>query len=139
VSGGAVLSTYDGTQYVFSADTFGETVTWKHNARLDTSFPASFPYIGIGHAFDNKAVNASGYEVSPAKHYTLTITYTAAEVSSAIESSLRLYSWDGNQWLLEPSAVLDMTANTISATPNHGGVFAVFGEVIQLLLPVVRK
>jgi hypothetical protein len=35
--------------------------------------------------------------------------------------------------------VLDTAANTITATPNHLGLFAVLGETLRVFLPVVMR
>ena len=61
------------------------------------------------------------------------------EKGAAIESTLALYSWDGNQWVKEPTSVVSEAANTVTATPAHLSLWAVLGETKWVYLPLVMR
>jgi len=78
-------------------------------------------------------------QLAPGATYTVTVQYTDDEKGPAIEDTLALYWWDGSQWVKEPSSVLDADVNTVSATPDHLGLWAVLGETRRLFLPVMLR
>jgi len=97
---------------------------------------------GIGHEFDVTAVYSSTNQLAnivPGQTYTLTVQYTDAEKGAAIENTLALYYWDGSQWVKEPSSVVDIAANTITAHPDHFSKWAVLGETRRVYLPLILK
>jgi hypothetical protein len=139
-SGGSLSSTSGDTSLVFSSGAFTATVTLTYR-HLWTDQDVG-PLAGIGRTFDLSAVYSDTGQVAqlaPGQSFTATVHYTDTELGPASESTLALYAWDGSQWVQEPSSVLDTSANTVSATPNHLGMFAVLGETHRLFLPVVMK
>jgi len=143
-SGGTLTSSWpwDNTSYIFPADTFSETVIVTHVARFPAHAPSPGELIGIGHVFDVSAVYESSRlpaEPLPGRTYTLTVHYTDAEKGPAIENTLALYYWDGNQWVKEPSSEVDVNANTVTAHPNHFSLWAVLGETKRVYLPLVLR
>lgn len=62
---------------------------------------------------------------------TIEIRYRDAEHSTAgiIESSLRIYKWDGIQWI-PASSTLDTGANTVSSSFTEPGIYSLFGSQI---------
>jgi hypothetical protein len=76
--------------------------------------------------------------VQPATTYTVTLHYDDAQVGST-EDSLALYGWDGRQWLREPTSVVDLQANTVSATPQHLSLWAVMLDGLPLYLPHLSR
>lgn len=145
--GGVVTSTCDNTVYHFSDFVFSEPVTLTHSVRVDTDYPLPPDLVGIGHAFDNSAVNSSGQTISPSDAYTMTITYAQDEVGVAIEETLALYYWDGGSWqpltnngsVNGTRAALNTTYNSIIATPDQFGFWAVLGETNRIYLPLVIR
>jgi len=140
-SGGTLSSTPDQTMYTFPAGTFSTPVIVTHTLRL-AGVPSTGNLTGIHHAFDLNAVYSdTGQPAQPAsgKTYTVTIAYSDAEKGATIEDTLALYYWDGSQWVKEPSSVVDVAANTVTAHPNHFSLFAVLGETRRAYLPVVLK
>jgi len=130
-SGGSLASPRDSTAYTFPAGTFTDTVVITHTSRSPINAPSLGTLVGIGHVFDLAAAYSStGQPAQPApgKTYTVTVQYTDAEKGSAIESTLGLYHWDYNQWMREPTSVVDIAANTVTATPNHFSLWAVLGD-----------
>ncbi|MCP4409515.1 MAG: hypothetical protein GY807_17545, partial [Gammaproteobacteria bacterium] len=74
------------------------------------------------------------------KPYELIVRYTDEDVINIDESSLKLYWWDGSQWVFEPTSVVDEANNTVTAMPEHLGSFAVFGKPgTPIYLPLIIK
>jgi hypothetical protein len=69
----------------------------------------------------------------------VSVQYTDREKGLVDESTLALYYWDGSAWVKEPSSVVDLGGNTVTATPGHFSVWAVLGEVRRVYLPLVVK
>ncbi|MDW8003170.1 MAG: hypothetical protein RMJ39_11075, partial [Deltaproteobacteria bacterium] len=97
---------------------------------------------GIGRTFEITAVySGTGQpaQLASGGAYTISIHYTDAEKGPIIEDTLALYWWDGNQWVREPSSVVDADANTVTATPGHFSLWAVLGEARRVFLPLVFR
>ena len=76
--------------------------------------------------------------------YTVVVTYTDDEVLGVDEETLGLYTWDGAEWVLEPTSMVSAGTNTITATPGHFSFWAVLsGEKVQdqyfIYLPLVVR
>ena len=73
--------------------------------------------------------------------YTITVSYREEDIPTGVdESDLALYYWDGGAWLKESSSLVDVVANTITATPNHFSQWGIMTPSTQYLyLPVVRR
>jgi hypothetical protein len=135
--GGSLESFPDQTTYAFPAGAFPQEVTVIHDARAASGLPDIGNKIGIQHAYENAAFSTSGEPVQLLTAYSLIIEYTQAEEGPAIESTLGLYYWDGQGWVLEPSAVLDVAANKITASPDRFGLWAVLGDTNRLFFPLM--
>ena len=61
------------------------------------------------------------------KNITLTFSYTDSQISGLNEGTLKVYYWDGTQWLALTSTV-DKTNNKITAATNHFTYFVIMGE-----------
>jgi hypothetical protein len=133
--GGTLESTGDRTAYDLPAGVFPETVTVVHDTRFQFGLPDIGKKMGIQHAFENRAISEGGEPIQPLAPYSLTIRYSQAEEGPAIEGTLALYYWDGEEWLPEPSAETNTAANRITASPDHFGLFAVLGETHRLYFP----
>ena len=59
---------------------------------------------------------------------TITITYTDAQVAGIDESTLKLYRWDGTQWVAL-TCTINTATNTITATTTSFSKFAVMTSV----------
>jgi hypothetical protein len=137
-SGGVLTSTSDNTVYVFPANTFTDTVIVTHTSRAPREMSVPGNLIGIDHFFETTAVYSStGQPAQPTQPYTLTVQYTDQEKGPAIEGTLALYYWDGNQWVKEPSSTVNAANNTVTATPDHFSLWAVLGETYRVFLPTI--
>jgi hypothetical protein len=140
VTGGNLASPFDQTAYTFTAGTFTDIVTVTHALRFPGDAPATGNLIGIGHFFEVSAVySGTGQLAQPAQPYTVTVQYTEAEKGPAIEDTLALYRWSSAQWVREPTSSVDIAHNTVTATPDRFGLWAVLGETRRLFLPVSFK
>jgi hypothetical protein len=91
--------------------------------------------------FDLSAVTAAnGTPVTTFDpRYVITIHYTDTEKAGAKEDTLKLYWWNGSQWILEPTSSVDPGNNVLTATPNHMSLFAVLGETERVFLPLALR
>ena len=90
-------------------------------------------------AFDLSATSG-GVSVSTfAKTLTLTFTYTDEQIEGLDETTLKIYYWDGSQWVTLTS-VVNTATNTITATTSHFTYFAIIGEpVVEEEIPVEEE
>jgi oligopeptide transport system substrate-binding protein len=103
---------------------------------------AGGPLTGIGHLFEVTAVFTPTGEpavLAPGKSYNLTVHYTEQERGPAIENTLALYSWDGHDWIKDPTSVVDGLANTVSAAPDHFSLWVAAGETNRTYLPLALR
>ncbi|MFQ5858777.1 MAG: hypothetical protein ACE5LU_24515 [Anaerolineae bacterium] len=147
-SGGSLTSSSDQTNYTFASGTFTDTVTITHAPRFSDNVPSTGNpstgsgrrLAGIDHFFEVDAVYSNtGQPAQPTQPYTVTVQYTDSEKGPVIESTLGLYSWDGSQWVREPTSVVDIATNTVTATPDHFSLWAVLGETRRMFLPLVLR
>ena len=106
---------------------------------VKTGYEFAVADINLGHRA-RKVCSDSGHvaQLSPGQSFSATLHHTDAELGPVIEASLALYFWDGSQWVREPRSVLDASANTLSATLGHLGLFAAL-ETPRVFLPVVMR
>jgi hypothetical protein len=80
-------------------------------------------------------------QLVPGSTYTITVTYDEADIPPGVdESSLAFYYWDGGAWVKEPSSVVDVIANTITATINHFSRWGLLAPTWRYVyLPLVLK
>ena len=94
--------------------------------------------IGYGHTLSAEILETGAPVTSLQKPYQITFRYTEKDIESFFESSLSIYWWDGDEWVAEQTSQLDESENTLTATPQHLGNFAIFGLPKQFLyLPLV--
>lgn len=100
--------------------------------------------VTVGEPFDVTAVSADSRQaIHPSQPYTLTVSYDPSDALGVVEESLALYRWDGEQWLPEPGSMLALQAQTVTASPDVLGVWALRaqarGLAHTLYLPVLLK
>jgi peptide/nickel transport system substrate-binding protein len=139
---GGVLNSFDGdTALEFPAGAFSETVVVTHTP--SSGEPPQGYYSGIGEVFHIDAVyNSSGLPAQPApgQTYSMTVFYTDDGLNPLLERTLALYYWDTDGWVLESSSSVDTVANSVTATPNHISLWAVWGKrTRRVYLPVVVR
>lgn len=81
----------------------------------------------IASAFQLSATSAGAAVASFAKTVTVTVTYTDSQITGLDEASLKVYRWDGTQWVVL-STTVNATTNTLTATTTAFSYFAIMGE-----------
>ncbi len=115
-----------------SANAVSSSTDVKIAADSKTSVIASRPIpsgksIVGGYAY-NYTATANNQTVSTfLKNITLTFSYTDSQISGLNEGTLKVYYWDGTQWL-SLSSTIDQTNNKITVTTNHFTYFVIMGE-----------
>ncbi len=83
--------------------------------------------------------NGQPAQLQPGQTYSITVAYQQGDVPPEVHKAhLALYSWGGSQWTKEETSEVDAGANTVSATPDHFGLWAVLAEW-YVYLPLVSK
>ncbi|MBI4136023.1 MAG: hypothetical protein HY481_00520 [Candidatus Vogelbacteria bacterium] len=59
---------------------------------------------------------------------TLTFTYTDNEITGINESTLKVYRWDGDSWVVLSDSSTDSAANTVTATTKNFSTFSLQGS-----------
>lgn len=78
-------------------------------------------------AFDLNVLSQGVEITSFSENVTLTITYSDSQVTGLDESTLKIYRWDGTQWIALESTV-NKDTNTVTATTKDFSYFSVMGE-----------
>ena len=128
-TGGTLISPIDRTTYTFAPGTFSTTVTITHTYLHANDVPSIDRLIGIRHFFEISArYSDTGQPAQPLQPYRITVQYTNAEKGATDEDKLALYIWNGTQWTREPSSIVDIDTNTVTATPARFGLWAVLAN-----------
>ena len=83
---------------------------------------------GVGLRFEIATVTTTEHLQQGSSPYTIIADYDLADLGSVREETLALYRRDGDQWLSETSSLLNMSEQTITASPEQMGQFAMLGE-----------
>lgn len=125
-TGGSFSTTSDQISYQFDPGTFSVEALVRHQPLSGNGVPpSSLLFPKIGPYFIVSAKDTIGNTLSTLKPYKITVPYSDNGLSLKQENALGLYTWDGRQWLLEPSSQVDPATNTITASPAKlilGGV-----------------
>jgi uncharacterized repeat protein (TIGR01451 family) len=112
-------------------NSFESDVTLLYKNLVTTAPPASL--VGVNVSF----ILTSTTEISPSQPYTMSIGYNPDDVE---ESALALYYLDENgNWIREPTSQVDLVNHQCIATPNHFGVWAIFGGRYKIFIPAVIR
>jgi hypothetical protein len=137
--GGTLYSSWDDTLYEFAPGTFSDDVLITHTVRY-TEIPGYAPLVGIDHFFDVTAVYSdTGLPAQPTQPYTTTVGYTDSQRGVVIENSMGLYNWDGLDWTLDPTGLVDPVNNHLVATPDHFSTWGILGETNRAFLAIINK
>jgi hypothetical protein len=115
------------------------TATLTYSYQIDQNLDR---FVGIDHTFElTGSYSDTGQivQIAPGQQYTLTVQYTDGEVDQLNENLLALYTWEGNNWVKEPSSRVDASANTVTAMPHHLSLWSVLWRQVEVYLPLVLK
>jgi hypothetical protein len=140
ITGGSLTSAIDGVVYTFPANSFTEPVTVTHTIRFQGEAPPLGDLRGVNRFYEVAAVTRdTGQPVQPTGPYTVTIQYTSSATGPVMDDTLAAYSWNADQWVKEPSSVVQTELHTVVARPSHFSQWAVLGETRRVFLPAVSK
>ncbi len=142
-SGGTITPT-QGVTISASSGVFSDTVIVHYTAQPITHTD-TLSHVGL--FYDVGVVNQSTGQPAqpqPGQHYTITVTYQQENVPGGLdEADLALYYWEDTVWIKEPSSMVDVEANTITATPDHFSLWAALapgtGNGRRVYLPVILR
>lgn len=137
-TGGTLVSADDQTSYVIAAGALSAPTNLRHTPRFQRNLPPAGTLIGIDHAFTLSSVAASS-QPAATQPYQISVSYTPAELGSAIEATLGLYTLSGDQWVRLDDSALDLASRTITASVAQTGTFAVLGATNRLFAPVAGR
>jgi hypothetical protein len=135
--GGSLDVAGSGVHYAFPSGVFTQTVQVVSFLPDQSELPPTdgrFKIIPAHHILAETSVDQ--VLVDPAAAYTVTLSY-ADQAVGGLENSLAFYSWDGHQWLKEPTSHVDTDANVLTATPDHFSLWAVMIDGRRMYLPAV--
>ncbi len=134
--GGQVILPGSGAQYIFPAGVFTQTVQVVSYLPDQAELPPTDGRFKIAPAHYIFAETPAGQVLgNPAAPYTITLSYS--DQIGSLENSLAFYSWDGYQWLKEPSSQVDIGSNTLTAMPDHFSLWAAMVDGRRVYLPAV--
>ena len=93
-----------------------------------TYHPARMDEVGLAFGLRAEVSGTSQSLVSLGAPYTVTVNYEQGALGTVREDTLALYTWDGSQWVIEPSSAVDPANNTVSATAPRVGRWALLGD-----------
>ncbi len=136
-TGGSLVSSSGDAVIAFPSGAFTQTVNLTYRQLFydqDTE-----PLSGIGLIFDLTAVYSGTSQVAqllPGVSYTMTISYT--DTALVFEDTLALFSWEVDHWAKEPSSMVNVELDYVTATPAHLSLWALLGETNKGYLPILR-
>lgn len=141
VNEGGSLTTTTGAQFTFPANTFTDTVTITFTPKQPSDAPASgfFKLLGVVYELQATFANGGPAQPAPGQTYTIRIPYDESALGGVDERTLKLYSWDGVQWVAEPTSTVDTVNNVLTATPNHFSVWVVGVAENKIFVPMAMK
>ena len=97
------------------------------------------PLVGIDHTFSLSALQAGQPLTVFEQPFTMTVRYTAQEISHTTESSLKFYRLSPNVWQTTDISTTAQANLVITGTTTQPGVLAVLGDAKQTYFPIILK
>ncbi len=122
---GTLDSTTDRVTYQFPANTFTTPVTVTHTTRfVDPWLAFPTPQLGIGTGFALTATTAdNATRVAANSAFSLTVTYADDALAFVDETTIMLYRWTADGWVVEQGSQVDPATNTVTASPTTTGIW----------------
>ena len=138
---GGTINPASGVTVTLPGGAITDTIVLQFELQPDMNVPGMSDvgvFYELGPVYQSSGLPAS---LALGSTYTITVSYQEENIPGGVdESSLALYYWDGSAWVKEPTSLVDVVANTITATPNHFSQWAILTQdTIYLYLPVVRR
>lgn len=102
----------------------------------------SAPLLNSGVAYVTYAQDATGQVIQPLSYYGLIVNFDLLDFPAGVSPCmLRIYFWNGAEWVLDPDSRVDLQRRAVIAYPEQFGVWAIFAnpDLTCLYLPVVAR
>ena len=96
------------------------------NVVVSRPVPSGKNVVG-GYVYNYSATSGGQAVTTFSKNITLTFTYQDSQIIGLNENTLKVYYWDGKQWVSLTSTV-DKANNKITAVTTHFSYFVIMGE-----------
>lgn len=112
-----------------SSDANFQIKSLETNSVLDiTSSPETYSLVG-SYLYDLKALSEVGIAISSfSKPLTVTIAYSASDITGLSENSLTIHRWDGSTWHALTDCSVDTSVKTVTCLTSAFSVFGLFGQ-----------
>lgn len=133
-----------GVTITIAPGTFSDTVVFIYHP-IDPMPTAPLKHVNLFYEIEAIYVSSGlPAQPEPGQRYTISLTYQPQNIPPEIdEADLALYTWNGSQWLKEPTSTVDPTTDTVTASPSHFSQWAVLAPVAdnkqRIFLPLVLK
>jgi peptide/nickel transport system substrate-binding protein len=143
VTGGTLVSNDGRVTVQIPTGAFTDTVILEYTPWLPQPTDGLFnggQFFNLSAVYEDSGQPAS---LAPGTMYTLTVEYSSGQLLNlgAGVDGLGLYTWDGLQWVLEPTSVLDTTNKTVMVTSEYFGLWALLSssKPQHTFLPAIFK
>ena len=101
--------------------------------------PASGLFLIAGLVYEIKAERDGEFITTFDKPLTLTFTYTDEQIEGLDEDSLKIYWWNGEEWVALENSEVDVDNNTVTVSIDHFTLFALMGSKIGFVEEEIEK
>jgi len=101
--------------------------------------PESGLFLINGLVYEIKAERGGKFITTFDKPLILIFTYTDEQTEGLDENSLKIYYWNGENWIVLENSKVDVDNNTITASIDHLTLFALIGSKIGFAEEEVKK
>jgi hypothetical protein len=139
-AGGTLVSMDESTSITIPGGVLTDTAKLSYTPAV--GIPPAGDLASIGHVFAISVVytdTGQAVILQPGDTWNFSFTYNDSALSTLIEATLSLYTWDGEQWVLEPSSSVNTQTNTLTASPGHFSTWAVFADTRRIYLPILKR
>ncbi|MDM8531800.1 trypsin-like serine protease [Anaerolineales bacterium HSG25] len=122
-------------------NTFAKPVTLIYDNQPIT-FTLPFTLDKVGVFYNINATDSTRQDITPQQPYSVSISYSSANLDGLDESTLALYYLnEEGVWIKEPTSILDMVNQRCWATPQQMGSWAILGQIpiVKTFLPTIIK
>ena len=109
----------------------------KSNVITNQPVPSGQSIVG-GYVFNLTATSGTTIVTTFSKNITLTFVYTNTQITGLNEDTLKIYYWNGSQWVAL-STIVDKANNKLTAVTTHFTYFAMMGEAGVTPTPGMAK
>jgi len=109
------------------------TVKAKDINSVNQPAPESGLFLIAGQVYEIKARAGTKSITVFNKPLTLIFTYTDDQIKGLDENSLKIYYWNGEEWVALENSEVDVDNNTVTVSIDHFTLFALLGSKIAVI------